>query len=295
MMLVFLSKRTIISFHSMIFANKKIILVFFIITCSSFAQDSLETQFNFAKSLYDSENYFDAVTEAKRLLFFDAEAKYYFDANLLIGLSYKAGAKLNEAIRYFTLAEINSKNDDQFYQAKILSARTNILRRSNEQAERILNSLLANPSYENNHKEIKYWLGWNFMFADQWQKAYETFSENNLDTALANICQSVVNDSYNENFAKYSSYLIPGFGQFYTGEYISGLLSLGWNVLFGYLTINSFIEERVFDGIIIANFLWLRFYSGNTQNAEKFAKEKNIKIINTALDQLQFNFKGIRP
>lgn len=279
----------------MIFANKKIILVFFIITCSSFAQDSLQAQFNFAKSLYDSENYFDAVTEAKRLLFFDAEAKYYFDANLLIGLSYKAGAKLNEAIRYFTLAEINSKNDDQFYQAKILSARINILRRSNEQAERILNSLLANPSYENNHKEIKYWLGWNFMFANQWQKAYKTFSENNLDTALANICQSVVNDSYNENFAKYSSYLIPGFGQFYTGEYISGLLSLGWNVLFGYLTINSFIEERVFDGIMIANFLWMRFYSGNTQNAEKFAKEKNIGIINNALDRIQYDFKGKKP
>ncbi len=100
---------------------------------------------------------------------------------------------------------------------------------------------------------------------------------------------------YSEKFAKYSSYVIPGFGQFYTGEYLSGALSLSWNILSGYLTINSFIEDRVFDGIMVGNFLWLRFYSGNSQNAEKFAVQKNLQISNSALKYLQFNFAGERP
>lgn len=279
----------------MIFASKKIILLLVLFMINGFAQNSLQEQFDLATSLFNKEKYFDAITEFKRLRFFDEKNQFGFQTNFLIGLSYKSGAKLDEAIKYFTLAEIDAQNTEDLYSAKILNARTNILRRTTQQAERILNSLLSDSTYFQKATEIKYWLGWNYMFADQWQKAYETFSENNLDTALANICQSVVNDSYNENFAKYSSYVIPGFGQFYTGEYISGLLSLGWNVLFGYLTINSFVEERVFDGIMIANFLWMRFYSGNTQNAEKFAKEKNNIIINKALDRIQYDFKGKKP
>ena len=100
---------------------------------------------------------------------------------------------------------------------------------------------------------------------------------------------------YSVSFAKTISYIIPGAGQIYTGEYISGLLSLGWNILWGYLTIKSFIDERIFDGIVIANFLWLRFYRGNLQNAEKFAKEKNLIISNKAMNYLQFEFKGLKP
>ncbi len=279
----------------MTFVSKKIISISIFLVCSGLAQNSLDDQYNYAKSLFDQEKYFDAITESKRLLFFDEQKLYGFEANMLIGLSYKAGAKYNEALKYFVLSEVNSKNDEQLFNSVILSARTNILRRTTQQSEKILNSLLANPRYFNRTKEIKYWLGWNYMFSNKWEKASEIFSEENLDSSLAAICRSVVNESYNENFAKYSSYIIPGFGQFYTGEYLNGLISLGWNVLLGYLTINSFVEDRIFDGIITGNFLWLRFYIGNTKNAEKFAKEKNLTIINNALERLQYDFNGSKP
>jgi hypothetical protein len=88
---------------------------------------------------------------------------------------------------------------------------------------------------------------------------------------------------------------VPGSGQIYVGEYLSGLLSFGWNVLWGYLTINAFIEERIFDGFAVGNFLWLRFYSGNIHNAGKFADEKNLEITNRALGYLQFRYKGEKP
>lgn len=279
----------------MTFVSKKIISISILLVCSGFAQNSLDDQYNYAKSLFDQEKYFDAITESKRLLFFDEQKLYGFEANMLIGLSYKAGVKYNEALKYFVLSEVNSKNDEQLFNSVILSARTNILRRTTQQSEKILNSLLANPKYFNRTKEIKYWLGWNYMFSNKWEKASEIFSEENLDSSLAAICRSVVNESYNENFAKYSSYIIPSFGQFYAGEYLNGLISLGWNVLLGYLTINSFVEDRIFDGVITGNFLWLRFYIGNTKNAEKFAIEKNLTIINNALERLQYDFNGSKP
>ena len=215
-----------------------------------------------------------------------------FQSNLLIGKCYKAGAKLDDAARYFTLAEMKASNNEDYFNSKILNARTNILRRTNKQAERILYQLERDSRFNSSIKEINYWRGWNYIFSDDWEKAYEIFSKENLDSALANLCESVNDEMYNVEFAKYSSYFIPGFGQFYTGEYLSGTLSLSWNVLFGYLTINSFVEDRVFDGIMVGNFLWLRFYSGNIQNAEKFAVQKNLQISNKALEYLQYQLQG---
>jgi len=279
----------------MTFVNKNILLLIITLTSSVFAQNTLQQQYEYANQLFNQEKYYDAVTEFKRLQYFDKENQFSFQSNLLIGKSYKAGTKYDESIKYFVLSEMDAASDEEYFAAKILNARTNILRRTTKQAERILNDLLNDQRFLSNKKEIKYWIGWNYIFSDDWVKAHEIFSENNLDTALASLCKSVDHEKYSVNFAKYSSYLIPGFGQFYTGEYISGALSLGWNILFGYLTINALIEDRIFDAIIIGNFLWLRFYSGNIQNAEKFAVQKNLKISNKALEYLQYNFLGERP
>ena len=279
----------------MTFVSNKIFLLVVIFAANLFSQNTLEQQFDYANQFLNQEKYYDAITELKRLQFFDKQNIYSFQSNLLIGKSYKAGAKFDEAVKYLTLAEINAKSDEEYFAAKTLNARTNILRRTNKQAERILNDLLIDPRFKSNEKEIKYWIGWNYIFSDDWEKAYEIFNENNLDTTLANLCKSVGDEMYSVDFAKYSSYIIPGFGQFYTGEYISGALSLGWNILFGYLTINAFVEDRIFDAIIIGNFLWLRFYSGNIQNAEKFAVKKNLEISNKALEYLQYSFMGERP
>lgn len=279
----------------MIFVNKKIFIFVLLAVGNLFPQTHLQKQYDYANELFKQEKYFDAITEFKRLQLFDFENHFEYQSNLLIGKSYKAGAKFDEAIKYFTLAVINSSNDEEYFTSNILRARANILRRTTNQAERILNELHIDTKFKSKEKEIKYWLGWNYIFEDDWKKAYEIFSQNNLDTTLANLCKSVYDEMYSVGFAKYSSYVIPGAGQFYTGEYVSGLLSLSWNILAGYLTINSFAEDRVFDGIITGNFLWLRFYSGNTQNAEKFAIQKNLQISNVGLNYLQFQFKGEKP
>lgn len=276
------------------FVNKILFLVL-ITFVNLFAQTALQKQFDYAVSLFDQEKYFDAITELKRLRFFDTENQFGFQSNFLIGKSYKFGAKFDDAIKYFTLAEIASKSEEDYYQSNIFIARANILRRTNNQAERILIDLLNDEKFASKKNEINYWLGWNAIFADDWERSYQIFSENNLDTTLANLCNSVDEKFYSVDFAKYSSYLLPGLGQFYTKEYVSGLLSLGWNILGGYLTINSFVEDRVFDGIIVGNFLWMRFYSGNTQNAEKFAIQKNLEISNKTLRYLQNEFNGEKP
>jgi TM2 domain-containing membrane protein YozV len=270
------------------------LLFVLILTSNLFAQESFAYQFNLAKKLYEDEKYFDAVTEFKRLLFFYEGDNYSYESNLLIGLSYKEGAKFSEAIQHFALAELNSSTDAEVYESRLEIIKVNILRRTTQRAFTLLDSLENDVRFNKNSEEINYWRGWAYIFSDDWERAALTFSEIQKAHHLALICDSVDNDLYNSELAKYLS-IVPGAGQFYTGEYVSGLISIGWNVLWGYLTINAFMEDRVFDGLMIGTLLWWRFYSGNIQNAEKFALEKNLEKTNSALHYLQNDYNGRKP
>jgi hypothetical protein len=278
----------------MISASKILIVIIFILSGAIriFAQDSFQRQFNIAKKLFDEENYFDAVTEFKRLLFFEEAGKYSYEANKLIGLSYKKGAKYSDAIHYFSLAENNANTEDEVFESKIEIIKVNILRRTTSRALTLLDDLRINKRFSNRTDEINYWFGWAYIFADEWEKASTSFNGHNPE--LSAFCDSLNGDFYNVTLAKTLS-IFPGVGQFYTGEYVSGLISIGWNVLWGYLTISAFNEDRIFDGVMIGTLLWWRFYSGNLQNAEKFAQQKNLEKTNSALRYLQNNYIGSKP
>jgi len=267
----------------------------FLFSSIIFSQTPIEEQFKYAGNLLNDEKYFDAITEFKRLLFFDEDSIYVFKANLQIGLSYKMGGKYSEALQYFTLAEISSKTQRELYSAKIEIIKTNIVAGRTSWALRLIGQLENNNQYDDKKDELNYWRGWAYIFNDEWKKASESFGRIDPRHELKKLSDDVDNQKYSVAFAKISSFILPGAGQIYTGNYISGLVSLGWNILWGYLTINSFVEERYFDGIMTGNFLWLRFYSGNIQNAEKFAVKKNIEISNAALEYLENEYKGEKP
>jgi len=278
----------------MTFANKIFLTILFLSSAVQ-AQNSFDDQFKLAQQLYDNENYYDAITELKRLLFFEQDGEYSYKANDLIGQSYKQGGKFTDAIRYFTLAEINAGDTEQIYHQKIEIVRVNILRRATGQAFKILDSLEADLRFKDKIDELNYWRGWTYMFADDWENAATTFAKIDTDHPLKELAENVDDNLYSVGFAKTISYIIPGAGQFYTGEFVSGILSLGWTVLWGYLTIKAFTADRIFDGVMISNFLFLRFYRGNLQNAENFALEKNLEISNEALHYLQCDYEGLKP
>lgn len=272
----------------------KIIFSLILISLSVFGQNVLQKQFDYAEDLFKQEKYYDAVTELLRLSFFDNEKQFEYKTNLLLGFSYREGGKLSESLFYFTKAVLSSKNiEEEIYAQKEL-LKIYILRRQTSQAEKILSDF-ENKKEHITKEEILYWKGWVAMFNDDWQKSSEYFSQIDSAEILYNLSIEVENKKYSVSFAKGISYFIPGAGQFYTGNYFSGLLSLGWNVLWGFTAVNAFKAERIFDGFAVTLFLWTRFYNGNIFNAGKFAEEKNIEIVNKAYNFLQYEFKGIKP
>jgi len=270
-------------------------IVFLIITLQiGFSQD-YRVQLNYADSLFNAENYFDAVTEYKRFLFFNKNAKNEFYPNYRIGLSYKAGARLDDAVRYFTLASIKAGSNKKKYPVLVDLARTNILRRTCSQAHKIIDNLMASKIYEDKKDELVYWKGFAYIFENKWKEAAGQFALLKGKQELVQLCNNVEDEKISVTFAKVISYILPGSGQIYAGEYLSGIISLGWNFLLGYHTIKAAVDERIFDTIVVGNLLWFRFYRGNIQNAEQFATEKNIRIANKALKYLQTKYIGIKP
>jgi len=259
------------------------------------AQAQLGTQLAYAESLFAQEKYFDAITEAKRVAFFDSTEQYVFEVNSLIADSYKNGGKLSEAVQYYTKAEMSANTADELFATKIKIIKINILRRAFYLANHQLDELEKDSRFASDSSTLQYWRGWNDLFHDDWQNAAARFGKIDSAAALKNICQEVQKKKYSVSFAKGLSIIFPGAGQIYTGNYVSGVLSLGWNVLFGYLTVQAFSAERVFDGVVIGAMLWLRFYNGNLSNAAKFAEEKNSMLYNETLDYLQKNYQGNKP
>lgn len=280
----------------MIFASKiSIIILFILMQTYLLPQTILQQQYEYAYKLYGNENYFDAITELKRLQLFDSLNHYGFSSNILIGMSYKHGGKFSEAINYFTKAELNSPNDDSLFAVKIEIIKVNLLRRTVYRAFDLLNELNNDPRFYSKKDKITYWKGWSYIFNDEWEKAADEFDKLEGEQELKYLCKNVSNAQYSPKLAKVLSYILPGAGQFYSANYVSAILSFSWVALWTYISIEAFLADRIFDGVMVADFLALRFYNGNLQNAEKFAVEHNSEVSNWMLDYLQNNYRGMKP
>ena len=259
------------------------------------AQDHLSIQFDYANNLFNSRQYYEAITEYKRLQFFDSTKTFNYEINNKIGECYKAGAKYDDAIKYFSFAEQNAYNNDEYFDSKTQIIRTNILRRTTDRALQLCDELEKDQRFSGKSDQINYWRGWAFIFADDWKNAARSFAKINFKHELKILADQTDKAKVSVTFAKVISYILPGVGAIYSGKILSGLMSLGWNLLSGYWTVNSFMEDRVFDGVVVAELVWLRFYRGAVQNAETFAIEKNLEVANKSLRYLQNEYKGIKP
>jgi len=275
--------------------SKKYVLIFICFLTALQAQSRSDSLLEKAEFLFNSSQYFDAITEYKRTLFFAKENDLTAKVNFRIAQCYKAGAFFDEAIKYFALAERSSSDAFFLFQIKTEVVRCNILRRTTTRALQICDDLGRDSRFFSRMEEINYWRGWAYMFADDWENASKSFESFDSPKELKLLCDRVQNDKLSVTFAKVISYILPGSGQIYSGKILSGLMSLAWNLAAGYFTVSAFITNRAFDGIVIGELVWLRFYRGNLENAENFAEQKNIEIANKALEYLQNEYRGLKP
>ncbi|MBI5726381.1 MAG: tetratricopeptide repeat protein [Ignavibacteriales bacterium] len=252
-------------------------------------------QLRFADSLLQSGNPFDAVTEYERVVFFDKQHTHTRRALLGQTEAYLQGGKYTPAIDCMNRALAYSKSSAEIQDLQFALVKAHILNKNSGQAYGILDAMAQNRQNLSLLPALNYWYGWAKMFDDDWKSAADYFDKCDSANFLKKFCLDVDNKKYPVSFIKFISVVLPGSGSIYTGHYFSGALSLGWNALFGYLTVQALQNQRVLDALLIGDLLLLRFYTGNIENAEKYALEKNKEIHESALHYLETDFQGAKP
>jgi tetratricopeptide (TPR) repeat protein len=275
------------------------ILLFLLITALPVLQISAQVKVSplriqklYADSLFNAGNYYQAITEYKRLIFFDKACELKTYSLEQIAVAYKKGGFYKNAADYFSEALINTEDIVEKGKIEISLVRTFLCERKIDKA---LNELDEYETFSGDSLIADYWRGWTYMLNNQTRLASYYFKRSKAGNEIAERLDSIAQKEYSVFNVKLMSYILPGSGQIYTGHYLSGAMSFAWNALFGYMTIKAFHDRRIVEGLLIGDLLWYRFYRGNIQNAEKFANEKNIKLINQLIENLQNNYKGKMP
>lgn len=262
---------------------------------NTFAQTGVDASglFRKGKELYTRAEYFHAITELKRYLFFAPDSALHHEANLMIAAAYKKGGYYRLASPYFLNARNSAQNTHDEAAALIEHAKNEILKGSPATAQKILN--LASARSPERRDEIRYWNGIAGLFAGNLASAAAILDSLSPGDSLAALCRLGEADLVNPEVMKIISAFLPGLPQIYLGEYSSGLLSLFWCGLWGYTAATAFTADRIFDGIMTGNFLFFRFYNGNLENAELFGQNHNTRIKNSILSFYQNNYNGLKP
>lgn len=218
---------------------------------------------NFADSLYNIGDYHSALIEYERLDFLSPGNKWKFKK----GLCYRKLCKFNEAIAIFTLI--------------------------NEQRE-IVNTYIISGDYTVADVECRRLgnlelLGWIKLLERKWDESATLFNQ----IGKAEIARDILGKKIQTKDVKKAqvlSTILPGVGEMYAGNPSSGLFTLSLNLLFGWLSMKSFIDDRPLDGVLITFFLWNRFYQGGIENAEKSASRYNKQKEDTFIKHIETKY-----
>jgi tetratricopeptide (TPR) repeat protein len=224
--------------------------------------------FDYATHLYKQGEYFRAITEYNRILYFYPDSNLKNDAKLQIGRAYMAGDSLDDAIEFWDLQLQEVETDHE------------------------------------NFATIKTLLGISLLDLDQ--TTIFSFREKNIEKAVHLFDDLAAMSPGNRIFSDFThewrrsdfsgenspllagsmSVVLPGSGSFYTGRYLEGIYSFFITGLFYLATRDAIANENDELGYLFG-FLTLGFYGGNIYAAVNGAYKTNDFVRSETLMRLR--------
>ncbi len=238
------------------------------------------------------ENYDAAITEYKRFIFFHPDDKRVANTYYNIGLAYRAQGLWQEAIISMRNAMFHASNDDEKSEYQINLAVTLIASKNYDLAQlELIKVMLRDPNVALD-KRILFLRSVAYIYQFRWEEAREILQEYTDDDKLDILFNKVANlPQKSTTTAKVLSTIIPGAGQFYTGDWRGGLNAFVLNSLLGYVAVDAVLDQHYADAAFWIFFIFNRYYQGNSYRAENAVKIYNNKVsqraANDILDRLQ--------
>ena len=233
------------------------------------------------------KNYDAAITEYKRFLFFQPDDDRVPEIYHRIGILQRNLGLLREAIDSIRQAVIRTSDKEQKSEYRINLAVTLIANKDYDLARlELIKVLIRNPS-EALYKRTLFLQGVTYTYQFRWEEAHETLKNYSQDEKLDELFQKTDNLPYKSKLvAKILSGILPGSGQIYSGNWKSGLNAFALNSAFGYVTVDSILDQNYVDAIMWTYFIFQRYYQGNLYRAGRAVDEYNDEVNRSFADSI---------
>ena len=259
-----------------------------------------DKQFDFAQYCFLSKEYFRAIDEYKRFIYFFPEDKRVRTAMYKIGMSYFNSKSFNDAINSFNTL-INKYSDTDFSmtdlctKAYLMISKCHIHLNESGPAVICLNNLITITDDMDVKDEAYYQTGWIYLEKASWEKAKINFakirpqSKNKyqLKRLSKELDRTKLIDRKSPKIAGLLS-IIPGAGFLYCERYQDALVAFLLNAGLMYAAYESFDDDNYALGGVIT-FVEVGFYAGNFYGAITSAHKYNRSKTRKFIDKLRQN------
>jgi tetratricopeptide (TPR) repeat protein len=249
--------------------------------------------FAFAQWLFDTGEYYRAIGEFQRFLFFSPQHPLASQAQLRIALAYFCGERWLEAFEVFRQVARVARDPAIREAAALWMAEALAKRGSHEEAMRLYRDVIAKAPGTPSAERAAYLLGWSLLWLRQWREARQAFAalpETSPYHASAQRLAAALDPPpalprRSPTVARALSTILPGAGQIYDGDTVDGLIGLGVHGALIAGTTAAILAGLEGAGGIGAFFTW-GFYQAQMGNAAVGARAFNAQAEEHFIAQL---------
>jgi len=255
---------------------------------------SPETILSFADHLYEQGDYYRAITEYERFLFFYPDQALAKKAQYQIAMSYYKGEKYNQALQRFRDLTDKYPSDEIGRKSLYMLAETYYQKKDYDQASDVFEKFLTSYPGDPQADAARIKKGWCYLRQGNWQEASEEFQKLPPDSPLHAQGAGLADESKKypgiETKSPYLagglSAVLPGAGQLYVGRKTDAAAAFLLNGAFIWATAESYHKRSyVTAGILL--FFESGWYLGNIYNAASSAHKYNRQAEDKFMEDLQ--------
>jgi tetratricopeptide (TPR) repeat protein len=249
--------------------------------------------FAFGRSLFYEGEYYRAIGELQRFLFFQPQHPLASEAQLTIGLAYFCGERWLQAFEVFRRVTRAAPHPWTRAEAALWMAEARAHGADQEEARRLYQELIRQYPGSAVAQRAAYLIGWGHVRRRQWAEAREAFvqieAKSPYRASAARVAAALDPPPQlpyrSPTVAQLLSTLLPGTGQIYVGHTLDGLIGLGVHGAMIAGTTGAVMAGLQGAAGIGAFFTW-GFYRSQMANAANSARDFNTQAEERFIGQL---------
>ena len=247
----------------------------------------------FAHSLFESGEYYRAIGELQRFLFFQPGHPLTASAQLTVGLAFFCGERWLQAFEVFRRVARVAPDPPIRQEAALWMAEARARGGNHAEATRLYGDLIRQSPQPAVADRAAYLIGWSRLWQGEWAEARADFLQvppqspyrASADRLAAALDPPPDLPRRSPTTARVLATLLPGAGQIYVGNTVDGLIGLGFHaaMITGMIgAVGAGLEGAAGIG---AFFTW-GFYQTQSSNAATSAREFNAQAEARFIGQL---------